>query len=46
MRTKYETAEEKLAELKAAGSAKWETLQAGIETAWSELEAAFRKLAN
>lgn len=43
---RYEAAQTKLDELKAAGSAKWETHKNGIEDAWSDLEAAFRKLAN
>ena len=46
LEAKHEAAQTKFDELKAAGSAKWETHQAGIENAWSELEAAFRKLAN
>ena len=46
MGAKYEAAEEKLGELKAAGSAKWEIFRGGIESAWSELEAAYRRLAN
>jgi hypothetical protein len=46
MREKYEAAEEKLGELRAAGTAKWETFRGGIESAWSELAAAYRRLAN
>jgi Skp family chaperone for outer membrane proteins len=46
MQEKYQAAQAKLAELKAAGSDRWEAFQAGIEAAWSELEDAFRKLAN
>jgi len=46
MREKYEAAEEKIGELRAAGSAKWETFRGGIETAWSELADAYRRLAN
>jgi len=30
--------------LKAAGSEKWDTFTTGVETAWSDLEAAFKKL--
>ena len=41
-----DAAETKLDELKAAGSTKWETLKRGIETAWCEVDAAFRRLAN
>jgi hypothetical protein len=46
LEAKHEAAQTKLDELKAAGSARWETYKSGIEDAWSELEAAFRKLAN
>ncbi len=46
MREKYEAAEVKLGELKAAGSAQREIFRGGIETAWSELAAAYRRLAN
>ena len=43
---KYVVAEAKFAELKAAGSNKWDTYRGGVETAWSDLETAFTKLAN
>jgi hypothetical protein len=43
---KYLIAETRFAELKAAGSAKWDTYRDGVETAWSELAKAFTKLAN
>jgi hypothetical protein len=43
---KYAAAERRLAELKAAGSGKWDTYKGGVETAWSELATAFTKLAN
>lgn len=33
-----------LAEFKAAGSYKWDDFKVGIESTWSELEDAFRKL--
>ena len=46
LKNKYHAAEKKLAELKAAGSSKWDTFKGGIESAWSELEKAFTKLAN
>ena len=46
MESKCDAAEAKLVELKAAGSTKWETLRGDIETAWSEVEAGFRRLAN
>jgi hypothetical protein len=46
LKEKYDAAEAKLAELKAAGSSKWEVFQGGVETAWSELEKAFARLAN
>ena len=46
MEAKYDAAEEKLDEAKAAGSTRWESFRSGIDSAWSELESAFRKLAN
>jgi hypothetical protein len=46
MAAKCEAAGTKLDELKTAGSTKWESLRSGIDTAWSEVEAAFRRLAN
>lgn len=46
LKEKYDAAEAKLAELKAAGSSKWEVFQGGVETAWSELANAFTRLAN
>jgi predicted translin family RNA/ssDNA-binding protein len=46
LKEKYDAAEAKLAELKAAGSSKWEVFQGGVETAWSELARAFTRLAN
>jgi hypothetical protein len=46
LREKYAAAEKRLAELKAAGSSKWDTYKGGVETAWSELETAFTRLAN
>ena len=41
---KYDAAEAKLAELKAAGRGKWEIFKGGIESAWSELATAFTRL--
>jgi len=46
LKTKYQAAQTKLAELKAAGGEKWEVLKTGVESAWSELEACFKKLKN
>jgi multidrug resistance efflux pump len=43
---KYDAAEAKLAELKAAGRGKWEVFRGGIESAWSELATAFTRLTN
>ena len=45
-RAKYDAAEAKLAELKAAGRGEWEIFRGGVENAWSELATAFTKLAN
>jgi predicted secreted Zn-dependent protease len=44
MQTRYEAAQTKLDELKAAGGGTWETFRGGIETAWNDLRAAFRRL--
>jgi hypothetical protein len=46
LKDKYDAAEAKLAELKTAGSGKWEIFQSDVEKAWSELEIAFTKLTN
>lgn len=46
LKAKYQAAQAKFGELKAAGSEKWDTLKTGVETAWSDLEAAFKKLKN
>jgi hypothetical protein len=46
LKEKYVTAEARFAELKAAGSSKWDTFKGGVEAAWSELATAFTKLAN
>jgi hypothetical protein len=43
-REKYDAAEAKLAELKAAGRGKWEVCRGGFENAWSELATAFTRL--
>ena len=45
-REKYDAAEAKLAELKAAGSGEWESFRGGVENAWSELATTFTRLAN
>jgi len=44
LRGKYQAAQSKLDELRAAGSEKRAIFEAGVESAWSELEAAFKKL--
>ena len=46
LRAKYKVAETRFGELRKAGSGKWETFQGGIESAWNDLETAFKKLAN
>ena len=46
VKAKYKVAEMRFGELKKAGSAKWETFQGGVESAWNDLEMAFRKLPN
>jgi multidrug resistance efflux pump len=46
LKEKYDAADAKLSEVKAAGSSKWAVFQGGVETAWSELANAFTRLAN
>jgi peptidoglycan hydrolase CwlO-like protein len=46
LKAKVKAAEAKLDEVKTAGSEKWETLKAGVESAWKDLEIAFKKLSN
>jgi hypothetical protein len=46
LKKKYKVAESRFGELKRAGSGKWETFRGGIESAWNDLERAFRKLTN
>jgi predicted nucleic acid-binding Zn-ribbon protein len=43
---KCQAAQSKLDEVRTAGSEKWETFKTGVESAWGELEIAFRKLGN
>ena len=40
----YKVAQSRLHRLQAAGSGKWETFKTDIESAWSDLETAFKKL--
>jgi hypothetical protein len=44
LKTKYQAAQSKFAEYRTAGCEKWDTFKTGVETAWSDLEAAFKKL--
>jgi hypothetical protein len=46
LKAKYQVAQSRFAEFKAARSEKWDTFKIGVETAWSDLEAAFKKLKN
>jgi hypothetical protein len=46
LREKYSAAEARLAELKGAGTGKWDAYKGAVEDAWSELAIAFTKLAN
>jgi len=43
---KVQVAQSKLDEVKTAGSERWETLKTGVESAWNELDLAFKKLSN
>lgn len=46
LKAKVHAAKAKLDEVKAAGSEKWDTLKTGVESAWNDLELAFKKLKN
>jgi peptidoglycan hydrolase CwlO-like protein len=46
LKAKVQAAQSKLDEVKTAGREKWETLKTGVESAWAELELAFKKLKN
>jgi len=42
LKAKVQAAQSKLDEVRTAGSERWETLKTGVESAWSELELAFK----
>jgi chromosome segregation ATPase len=44
LKAKQRHAKAKIEEFKASGSEKWEILKTGVETAWNDLEDAFKKL--
>ena len=44
LKAKYHVARVKLEEFKVAGSGKWEHFKIGIESAWGDLESAFKAL--
>jgi len=44
LKAKYQVAQSRVDQLRAASSEKWDTLKDGAESAWNELEAAFKKL--
>ena len=44
LRARSRVAQAKLDGLRAAGDEKWDTFKAGVESAWSELEVALRKV--
>lgn len=44
LKGKYKVAQSKFTESKAAGGAKWGILKTGLEAAWNDLEAAFKKM--
>ena len=46
LRAKCRAAQSKLDEVRTAGSNKWETGKNGVESAWCELEGAFKKLSS
>jgi hypothetical protein len=44
LKAKHQAAHSKLEEFKAAGNGKWEHFKTGVESAWVELENAFKEL--
>lgn len=46
LKAKVQVAQSRLDEVRTAGSEKWETLKTGVESAWAEIEIAFKKLKN
>jgi multidrug resistance efflux pump len=46
VKAKLEVAQANLAEFKKAGIDQWDNFRAGIESAWKQAEAAFKKLMN
>ncbi len=46
LKAKHAVARTKLDALKAAGSEEWDTIKLGVDGAWQDLEAAFKKLTN
>lgn len=46
LKSKHRVAQARLDELRAAGGEKWGAFKIGVESAWTELEAAFKNLAN
>lgn len=44
LREKQRVAQKRLDELKADGGDKWDTLKGGVESAYGELETAFKKM--
>jgi uncharacterized coiled-coil DUF342 family protein len=46
LKAKHQAAQAKIREVKSAGSGSWKTFKNGVETAWNELESAFKKMKN
>ena len=44
LKAKHKVVQAKLDELKTAGTDEWKTFKIGVESAWHELEVAFKKL--
>lgn len=44
LKAKYQTAQGRLEELRAAGHENWATFKVGVERAWNELSLAFKNL--
>jgi hypothetical protein len=46
LKAKHQLARAKLAELKTAGRDNWKSIKASLESAWSDIESAYKNLVN
>jgi hypothetical protein len=44
LKEKLDVAQDRLGEVKKAGAEQWEALRAGVENAWKQAEASFKRL--